>query len=102
MSHPHNALAKALISKLGAGPVTISNAGCSPWASVTFSGARHHFSLEVADPDAVPHIQKFVAGIAAENFELVGHLVADIIVTGSDYTAARARVDIEALTVETG
>jgi hypothetical protein len=102
MSHPHNALAKALVSKLGAGPATISNSGCFPWASVTFSGARHHFSLEIAAPDAVSDIQKFVAGIAAENFELIGHLVADIIVTRSDYSATSARVDIEALTVETG
>jgi len=67
-----------------------------PWASATFSGARHHYVLLVRD----------AAGSAAltdldqREFQLPGHVLADIILADRVLQPGGSRVVIEALTVE--
>lgn len=58
-----------------------------PWASITFSGTRHLYVFATG-PD--------LAGIAAEEWALPGHVVADIaaVIQGE-------RLIVEALTLET-
>lgn len=67
-----------------------------PWASVTFSGARHWIALEVDAPDA----DALAALLPEAEFSLSGHLVADLAVVGREPQDARALLHIEALTVE--
>lgn len=67
-------------------PVRISS---TPWSSVTFSGARHVFGYDFAPrPD-------LAALLDAIEFDLPGHLVADIAVE------SEGGLRIEALTIET-
>lgn len=71
------------------------------WASVTFSGARHRidFSLEGAGAGAAA--DAFLGGLADEEFDLRGHIVADISLVSEDRSqAGTVRISLEALTVE--
>lgn len=81
---PHRALIRALTARYPGLLVLASRS--EPWASVTFTGARHKLTCEGA-PD--------LTGIAGEEFTLPGHFVADV-------TAVREgpRARIEALTIE--
>ena len=81
---PHRALIRALVARY---PGLLVLAGSSqPWASVTYTGARHTLTC-AAGVD--------LSGIEEEQFALPGHILADI-------AAERAgdRVMIEALTIE--
>ena len=81
---PHRALIRALVARY---PGLLVLAGSSePWASVTYTGARHTLTC-AAGPD--------LSGIEEAEFALPGHILADI--------AARRsgdRLTIEALTIE--
>lgn len=48
-----------------------------PWASITFSGARHALVLRFAGSDAVSDGENFVATLPEHEFRLRGKLVAD-------------------------
>lgn len=62
-----------------------------PWASVTFTGARHRIVLTVPDGQRTALLD----GLDCDDLPLPGHIVADI--TAADDGAA---IVIEALTVE--
>jgi hypothetical protein len=72
------------------------------WASVTFSGARHKVAFSLEGDGAAAAADAFVAGMADAEFDLRGHIVADISLAGDERSAAGDRVElrIEALTVE--
>lgn len=94
-ANAHRALTNALL-KL-ASPAEIPASRDRPWASVTFTGARHWVSLSVG-----PARADEIAAILPEfEFDLPGHLVADIVVTGTKPDGDRTLLEIEALTVET-
>lgn len=63
----------------------------TPWASVTFTGARHR--IVVAVPDAAR--AGFGDGIGCAEVPIPGHIVADIVVA-----AEGEHFVVEALTVE--
>lgn len=94
-ANAHRALTNALL-KL-ATPAEMHSSRERPWASVTFTGARHWFALSIgpARADAVAEL------LPDHEFEIPGHLVADIVVTGTRPDGDRLILDIEALTVET-
>ena len=81
---PHRALIRALAARYPG--LLVLDGRSEPWASVTYTGARHILTC-AAGVD--------LAGIEEEEFALPNHILADI-------TAARAgdRVVIEALTIE--
>ena len=66
------------------------------WASVTFTGARHRFTLAAARSTS---LDAWLAGLAEAEFRLRGHLVADLVVAGT-HTGDPAEITLEALTVE--
>ncbi len=81
---PHRALIRALAARYPGLIVLASRT--EPWASATFTGARH--VLDCADgPD--------LTGLIDAEFDLPGQLVADIA-----FNARDGRLLIEALTVE--
>ena len=51
------------------------------WASITFAGARHTFSLIFAGEAAVEAGERFVANLPDHEFTLAGQLVADATVS---------------------
>lgn len=62
--------------------VTTSDA---PWASITFSGARHTLVLRFTGSDAVSDGERFVALLPEHEFRVRGQLVADAAVTRVDH-----------------
>lgn len=66
------------------------------WASATFSGARHRYVLGL--PAGSP--ADALADVAEVEFDLPGHIVADIILSERQEHSGIQRVAIEALTVE--
>lgn len=57
----------------------------APWASITFSGARHTLVLRFAGSDAVSDGENFVIALPEHEFRLRGQLVADAAVTRVDH-----------------
>lgn len=88
-------LARAL-ERTGPGVLVVTSTA-TPWASVTFSGARHRLTL---DARATPGLDRWLADLHEAEFALRGHLVADLAVTGIELSDGRAAVTIEVLTVE--
>jgi len=68
-----------------------------PWASVTFSGARHRLTL---DAGAAPGLDAWLSALPEREIPLRGHLVADVAVASTEQREDGARVVIEVLTVE--
>ncbi len=96
---PHRALRRVLAERLGADSAR-GLTGCSrPWASVTFSGARHEFDLVLDDAPMLARAQALHDNARHAEFDLPGHIVADFNVSLSA-TACGQRLHVEALTVE--
>jgi len=95
IANAHRALTNALLKI--ATPAEIPESRERPWASVTFTGARHWVSLSVGPARAA----EIAAMLPDHEFDLPGHLVADIAVTGTRVDGDRTVIEIEALTVET-
>lgn len=70
------------------------------WASVTFTGARHELAFRIAGVGAEMAAERFVSGLEAAEFQLRGHILADIALVEEERGADQARIRIEALTVE--
>lgn len=95
MADPHRRLIRALIERGGAG-CRYDRGGSTPWASATFTGARHAIVL------ALPHgAADGFADLGEAEFAIPGHLVADIAVAARNDGPDGARLTIEALTIET-
>ncbi|MGN6270507.1 MAG: hypothetical protein ACTHM0_11525 [Sphingomonas sp.] len=88
-------LARA-IERSGPG-VTVSKSEAAPWASVTFAGARHRLTVEAR---ATAGFDRWLAALPEAEFALRGHLVAELAVTTLGHCEGRAKVMVEALTVE--
>jgi hypothetical protein len=95
IANAHRALTNALLKI--ATPAEIPESRERPWASVTFTGARHWVALSVGPARAA----EIAAMLPDHEFDLPGHLVADIAVTGTRVDGDRTVIEIEALTVET-
>ena len=90
---PHSRLGCAL-ADLSGGEVIESRQ--TPWASATFSGARHHYILLVPGKAENPGLSR----IDQREFDLPGHVLADIVLSECVEQADASRIAIEALTVE--
>ncbi|WP_139810020.1 hypothetical protein [Sphingomonas azotifigens] len=75
----------------------MSEGAWEPWASVSFTGARHRIALEMAATDAA---YAWLAALPELDLPLRGHLVADLHVASRDVERGRLHVLLEALTVE--
>lgn len=93
-SCPHRRLRRLLTGQLPAG-LSLGASILRPWASANFVGARHIFpaSGELADPGALQE------RLAATEWRLAGHIVADVAVEQSEGEGEGA-LRIEILTVE--
>jgi len=67
------------------------------WASATFTGARHHLSLEAPEGDA---LDGWLEALPEADLPIRGHLVADIVVLSVQRAGGNATIGLEALTVE--
>lgn len=72
------------------------------WASVTFSGARHRVAFSLEGVGAGAAADAFLNGMEEADFDLRGHILADIALLAEERDASGERVQlrVEALTVE--
>lgn len=100
---PGRALARTLASLNFlnfSGAVSAECVASRPWASVAFSGARHRLSLRFEGLGAAEAATAFLAGIEDHQFPVDDHVVADISCFSREVCEDRARLILEALTVE--
>ena len=84
------------------GVARVESLEATPWASVTFSGARQTVAVELEGDGAEAAADRFLADLSEREFGLRGHILADIALrcdAGRD-GGARVRLELEALTVE--
>ena len=78
-------------------PVDVVASDWRSWASVTFAGARHRLSLAAPASAALDH---WLGTLAEQDFNLPGHLVADLNLVAVRRGGALVEADLEILTVE--
>jgi hypothetical protein len=104
-SDPHLAIAIALAARLAPARAVIQTSRERPWASITFSGVRHSYEVEVSGPGAGAAVGALVREIGDMEIALKRDFVADIVITSrkTDWKVSppAIRLGIEALTVET-
>jgi len=83
-----------------AGAVRVEEEVSRRWASVTFSGERHRLRLSLGGAQAAIAADAFLDGLAEREFELRGHILADIALVEDKRDAVSVRLTLEALTVE--
>ena len=92
---PRAQLAEALTRLAGCGEV-LRHAE-RPWASITFSGARHTIALVFAGQKAVEQGERFIAELPDHEFAIPGQLVADAAVISVVHeTVPEYRLTVEA------
>lgn len=95
---PAEGLRRALLKRCGG--IEFVATRMERWASVTFTGGRHELICRIAGADCLASASRFCAGIGEAEFELPGHIVADIAVTSLLADDRDAWITLEALTVE--
>jgi hypothetical protein len=84
---------------------TVETYDAVPWASATFEGQRHAFTLRIdGDAERVERAALRVCGtLLEEEIDLPGELLADLVIVGEDSvrsgTMQARRLHFEALTV---
>jgi hypothetical protein len=91
---PHEALRHDIEERSGG---RIVESASTPWASATFAGWQHHYVLLFSDRD---RISPFLDSLAEKEFDLPGHILADISAGEQLEGSETARIIVEALTVE--
>jgi len=70
------------------------------WQSLTFTGERHELSLRLAGPDPAAALALLRVGLAEAEWQLHGHVVADIVIVGDKaHDDGSITVELEALTL---
>ena len=70
------------------------------WASATFTGARHELAFRLEGEAAEAEAERFLSGLEAAEFDLRGHVLADVALVAETRSPGLAAIRIEALTVE--
>lgn len=77
--------------------VTVASIDWTRWSSATFTGARHEMVLAAAESAA---LDQWLAALPEAEFDLRGHVLADITLINVRRADVRTVVVVEALTVE--
>jgi hypothetical protein len=82
--------------------LTVEESRSRNWASATFSGARHELAFRIEGEGAAAAADSFIAGMSAAEFDLRGHILADIGLVCEERNDAGTlvRISLEGLTVE--
>lgn len=84
-----------------AGSVEVDEVVSQSWASITFSGERHQIRLRLEGPRAGEAADAFLDGLSEREFELRGHILADIALVSEERPSTQqVHLCLEALTVE--
>lgn len=72
----------------------------TPWASVTFSGARHRLVLRLSGPLAGAAADAVLPDLGEREFTLPGHILIDIACDAQARVGGDVLLTLEALTIE--
>jgi hypothetical protein len=103
---PLNDATTALLRALGVTfrtfQLTVEDIRSRSWASATFTGARHELSFRIDGKRAAAAADAFLANLTAAEFDLCGHILADIALVSEERSDEGdcVRISLEALTVE--
>lgn len=100
IADPLDALVEAVIAQLSPACVSVVKRRSTPWASVTFTGARHELDLVIEGPHALDTARLFVDSAPSADYAIEGHLVADVAVTSYLIMGEDVWLSLEILTVE--
>jgi hypothetical protein len=92
-------LLRALRQRAGAGPV-IEDLRTTPWASITFSGARHSIALRFEGEAARHAARAMTDGLDYAEFHLGAHILVDIAVAETRLAGDNVYLVIEALIID--
>ncbi|MEY4269478.1 MAG: hypothetical protein RLZZ58_694 [Pseudomonadota bacterium] len=95
---PHHRLSHALTQRLGR-MLRLVDSRETPWASATFTGARHRFHFVVEDVPMGTAERGRITALAEAEWGLHGHVVADVALRWG-YTEPQAGHDPIMLNVE--
>lgn len=92
-------LSRQVSTLIGGAPCKVSKR--RDWQSATFCGHRLELTIALKDADAVNRAREFKACLSDQNFALIDHFVADILVTAIDQKSDNyVDILIEALLLE--
>jgi hypothetical protein len=81
--------------------LTVEEIRSRSWASATFAGARHELTFRIEGEGAGAAADAFLATLTAAEFDLRGHILADIALVSEERTdEGLVRISLEGLTVE--
>ena len=97
-------LVRALLRCANFANFTLEDLRTHAWASATFTGARHALSFRLEGEDAEAEADGFIDGLEEREFDLRGHVLADLALVSQSRTSGpggpRVQIALEALTVE--
>lgn len=103
MSAAAAALLRALLNRAGVerDRILLTDFRSVDWHSLTFSGERHEIALRIPGPGAAAVARRIADGLADHEFDIPGHVVADITLVGErlDNRDGSCCLKIEALTL---
>jgi hypothetical protein len=84
------------------GDVRVEPMDRTDWASVTFTGARHHLRAVIEGPGAVGAAADFLAVMGELDLPMPGHIVAEIALVSEERRdgGCYACLELEALTID--
>jgi hypothetical protein len=93
------------IIELGQGKGELLRHAEQPWASATFSGARHTLAFAFCGDEAIEAGETLIALLPEHEFNIPGQLVADAAVVAVEHQllpAPRLEVTVEVLLLDEG
>ena len=82
------------------GGVEVSEIRSRDWASAAFAGVRHQLTLDLSGDGAEAAADAFLEDLEDKEFDLRGHILADICLVARENVDGRLRLKLEALTIE--
>lgn len=103
MSHAAAALLRSLLNRAGVerSRILLTEFKSVDWQSLTFVGERHEIELRIPGPDAASVAIRLEDRLSEEEFDLPGHVVADIQLARPpiEHRDGTITLEIEALTI---
>jgi len=93
---------KSAVMNLAGSTASLDHYSERPWASPTFSGARHSLGISFKGKGACGQANVFIAGFPNHEFDLEGQIVADAAIVNAEYKATpdpRFDVQVELLSL---
>lgn len=97
---PISLLIAIITEQLAPAQVIVKTIRSTPWASATFSGARHEVALMVTGPLACERARAFVANAPDVDFDVDDQIIVDIDVPRYQISGQGVDLTIECLSVE--